>query len=256
MKRSSLIALALLSCAVVATISLRWNQENPHTAGVAMPSQSGSPRSVSRSGGSMDSIPAQGKTALSSERTKAASPSREATAAAAKNVSNQADFSAHAANSRSRSRSHKKSAADSAAAPEARETETREVPDEEAPSPLGVRLASNVRLPAAAMPNDLKLTDISRKALQEIVDDYYRELAVGIVPQEEATDPEMNPSQTGQVETADNGDRTMIVTNGPVAEAARKRADQRFRALFGSAAYNRITMNAQMELLMSADAGR
>lgn len=88
------------------------------------------------------------------------------------------------------------------------------------------------------------------------MDDYYRELSLGVVPQNEVTDPEIKPTQTGQIETSDNGERTMVVTNGPLAEAARKRADQRFRALFGNAAYNRITMNAQMEILMSADAAR
>lgn len=157
---------------------------------------------------------------------------------------------------RSRSRSNKVSAADHAAAPEPQESDEIQAVAEETKSPLGVRLATNVRLPAAAMPSDLKLTEVSRKALQDILDDYYRELALGIVPEEEVTDPEMKPSQTGRIETADNGERTLIVTNGPVADAARKRADQRFRALFGNAAYNRITMHAQMELLMSADAGR
>lgn len=157
---------------------------------------------------------------------------------------------------RTRSRSNKASAADQAAAPEPQESDDLQAVAGETQSPLGVRLATNVRLPAAAMPNDLKLTEVSRKALQDILDDYYRELALGIVPEEEAVDPEMNPPQTGQIETADNGERTLIVTNGAVADAARKRADQRFRALFGNAAYNRITMHAQMELLMSADAAR
>lgn len=256
MKRSSLIALALVACVIVATVCTSRIHENQETAGTSLPNPPGERRSVSRSNNSINSPQISGRAALSADRVNGNSNHRESTAAAAKNVPNNADSSSRAANSRTRPRSNKNAAADRAAAPEAQENDSREVAAEETPSPLGVRLAANVRLPAAAMPNDLKLTEISRKALQDIVDDYYRELALGIVPQEEVTDPEMKPSQTGQVETADNGDRTMVVTNGPVAEAARKRADQRFRALFGNAAYNRITMNAQMELLMSADAAR
>ncbi len=256
MKRSSLIPLALIACAVVATIGLKRNHGSPETTDSVPPGPSGAQRTVTRSSGATDAIAPASQTASSSDRTQSRSLRRESTAAAAGNGFNHADTPTQTANSRNRPRSNKISAADRAAAPEAQENESREVVAEEAPSPLGVRLAANVRLPAAAMPNDLKLTEISRKALQDIVDDYYRELALGIVPQEEVTDPEMKPSQTGQVEIADNGDRTMVVTNGPVAEAARKRADQRFRALFGNAAYNRITMNSQMELLMSADAAR
>lgn len=256
MKRSSLIALALVACVIVATVCTSRKHGNQETAGTSLPNPSGERRSVSRSNNSINSPQISGKAALSADRVNGISYRRESTATAARNGFNHADSPTQAANSRTRPRSNKVSAADHAAVPEARENESREVVAEEAPSPLGVRLAANVRLPAAAMPNDLKLTEVSRKALQDILDDYYRELALGIVPEEQVTDPEMNPSQTGQVETADNGERTMIVTNGPVAEAARKRADQRFRALFGNAAYNRITMNAQMELLMSADAAR
>lgn len=40
---------------------------------------------------------------------------------------------------------------------------------------------------------------------------------------------------------------TVVVTNRPEVEAARKRADWRFKALFGSAAYNRMTMNSLLE---------
>ena len=256
MKRSSLIALALVACVIVATVCTSRKHGNQEAAGTSLPNPSGERRSVSRSNNSINSPQISGKAALSADRVNGISKHRESTAAAARNGFNHAESPTQAANSRTRPRSNKISAADRAAAPEVRENESREVVAEEAPSPLGVRLAANVRLPAAAMPNDLKLTVVSRKALQDILDDYYRELALGIVPEEQVTDPEMKPSQTGQVETADNGERTMVVTNGPVADAARKRADQRFRALFGNAAYNRITMHAQMELLMSADAAR
>lgn len=103
-----------------------------------------------------------------------------------------------------------------------------------AESPLGIRLADDVRLPAAAMPVDFKMSPVAEKMLKEIVNDYYRELAAAAEPEAHASDGE---------ET----ERTLVISNGPLAEAARKRADYRFRALFGNAAYNRMTMNSVLE---------
>lgn len=96
------------------------------------------------------------------------------------------------------------------------------------------------------MPNDMKLTPVAEKVLKNIVDDYYRDLAAGLAPVMEAV------SDGGQVdgtpvETGEQGEKTVVVTNGEVAEYARKRADARFRAIFGYAAYNRITMQSAIE---------
>lgn len=117
------------------------------------------------------------------------------------------------------------------------------ISDEEAESgsavvdePVGIRLASDVRLPAAALPVDFKMSPAAEKMLKEIVDDYYRELA-GTVE----SAPEGDGARSG-----DEGP-TVLVSNGPNVDAARKRADYRFRALFGNAAYNRMTMNSVLE---------
>lgn len=256
MNRPSIIAVALFSCVVVVTILWQWNQENQPIAGHSMPQHGVESRSDRRANRDPASTSAPDEAASSPQRTTRGPQSHESKFGASKQFSNTRDAAPESALTRTRSRSHKESAAGHAAAPNGNEPDTRDGAAEAASSTLGVRLAANVRLPAAAMPNDLKVTEVSRKALQDIVDDYYRELALGVVSEEEVTDPEMSPSQTGQVEVGDNGERTLIVTNGPVAETARKRADQRFRALFGNAAYNRLTMQAQMDLLMSADAAR
>ena len=119
------------------------------------------------------------------------------------------------------------------------------------PPPPGLRLAENVRLPAAAMPVEMKLTPVAEKVLKNILDDYYRDLAAGLAPVMEAV------SNGGQVEgspveTGEQGEKTVVVTNGEVAEYARKRADARFRAIFGYAAYNRITMQSALESRLPA----
>lgn len=121
----------------------------------------------------------------------------------------------------------------------------RHSPDDEAPieptqdveASVGVRLADDVRLPAAAMPVDFKMSPVAEKMLKEIVDDYYREVAAAVVPS----------AAGGPGDEASSGDKTVVVSNGPVAESARQRADYRFRALFGNAAYNRMTMNSALE---------
>lgn len=111
--------------------------------------------------------------------------------------------------------------------------------------PVGLRLAPDVRLPVAAMPHDLKITPIAQQALEQIVIDYYRDLAGGLKsPQSGGTpgDPQM------PLEESATGELTRIITNGPATDAARLRADYRFKALFGNAAYNRLTMKAVLEL--------
>lgn len=44
-----------------------------------------------------------------------------------------------------------------------------------------------------------------------------------------------------------NGETTIIVENGPAAEKARQRADWRFRAIFGKEAFNRMSMQSNLE---------
>lgn len=111
--------------------------------------------------------------------------------------------------------------------------------------PVGLRLAPDVRLPVAAMPHDLKLSPIAQQALEQIVTDYYRDLAGGLKsPQSGDTpgEPQM------PLEESATGELTRIITNGPATDDARRRADYRFKALFGNAAYNRLTMKTAMDL--------
>lgn len=109
----------------------------------------------------------------------------------------------------------------------------------QAPAPVGIRLAPDVRLPLAAMPNDLKLNPIKQKALQNIIDEYYQTVAAVV------STPENRDAETSVVE--ENGEETRVITNNPAVESARMRADLRFKALFGDAAYTRMTMNTLLE---------
>jgi hypothetical protein len=104
-------------------------------------------------------------------------------------------------------------------------------------APMGVRLAPDVRLPAAAMPLDFKISSVAKKALDGIVMDYYRDIAS--IPQANSADV---------VEESENGELTRIVKNSPAVDEARARADARFKALFGWKAYNRLTMNTHLEV--------
>jgi hypothetical protein len=164
------------------------------------------------------------------------------------------------------------------------------------PPPVGIRLAPDVRLPVAAIPIDYKISPVAEQARQQIVIDYYREVAQAVIQadsgvQENSVDPVAGDaaavtvgevaaaaalpqavasgdvsvsgnesaggeeSATGAVPGVPAGETiedsadgpTVVVTNRPEVEAARKRADWRFKALFGSAAYNRMTMNSLLE---------
>lgn len=106
--------------------------------------------------------------------------------------------------------------------------------------PVGFQLAPDVRLPVAAMPVDFKISPIARTALEQIVTDYYQELAAGLAAGA-ADDVAAKPGEDA------GGETTVVVTNGPVANAARQRADSRFKALFGHAAYNRMTIHSLLE---------
>jgi hypothetical protein len=148
---------------------------------------------------------------------------------------------------------------------------------EEAPV-MGVRLAPDVRLPVAAMPIDFTISPVAEEARQQIVRDYYREVAqavsnpgeavnergAGNIPadgNEPGNDGSGQVTDTGVVgipsestgssggEVIEDGEEgpTLIVSNRPEVEAARQRADERFRALFGADAYNRMVMQSLIE---------
>ena len=54
-------------------------------------------------------------------------------------------------------------------------------------------------------------------------------------------------TSTDLIEESETGELTRVITNGPAVDEARKRADARFKALFGFQAYNRMTMNTLLE---------
>lgn len=118
--------------------------------------------------------------------------------------------------------------------------------------PVGLRLAPDVRLPVAAMPHDLKITPIAQQALEQIVVDYYRDLAAGLKSHPSGDSADAIPAPI--IAEPGTGELTQIVTNGPATDAARERADYRFKALFGNAAYNRLTMKAVLEAHLSVTA--
>lgn len=125
---------------------------------------------------------------------------------------------------------------------EARENGSDEVtenaPANSAAPPPGIQLAPDVRLPLAALPIDFQTNEVTARMLDIIVADYYRDLAAGVPA-------EGNDGGTTQIE--DNGETTIIVSNSPAAEAARHRADWRFRAIFGKQAFNRMSMQSNLE---------
>lgn len=104
--------------------------------------------------------------------------------------------------------------------------------------PPGVQLAPEVRLPVAALPIDFETNEVTAKMLELIVTDYYSDLAAGV-------SEDVEEIQTSRLE--ENGEITILVKNGPIAEAARQRADWRFRAIFGKEAFNRMSMQSNLE---------
>lgn len=119
---------------------------------------------------------------------------------------------------------------------------------EQSQAPMGIRLAPNVRLPAAAMPLDFKVSPVAKKVLDQIVADYYREVALS--PSSKDQYGNANPADSSTpdlIEKSETGELTRVITNGPAVDSARKRADARFKALFGFQAFNRMTMNTLLE---------
>jgi hypothetical protein len=138
----------------------------------------------------------------------------------------------------------------------AMEDESAGNPPAQAASPPGLRLAPDVRLPAAALPVDFEMTPLAEQALKVIIDDYYRDLAAGLAPHLDAAGNGKQPvdNMDGPViETGENGEKTVVVPNGAVSEYARNRADARFRALFGNAAFNRMTIQSALESRLPAE---
>lgn len=141
---------------------------------------------------------------------------------------------------RSSDRSRPKSVQTSAAASVSAEAsgDATQTPRPANPVSLGVRLAPDVRLPVAAMPIDFTISPVAQTALEQIVTDYYKEISASVSE---------TPAESAVTEESCEGETTLVVSNGPTVDAARKRADYRFKALFGNDAYNRMTINTLLE---------
>lgn len=113
-----------------------------------------------------------------------------------------------------------------------------ETPRPANPVSLGLRLAPDVRLPVAAMPIDFTISPVAQTALEQIVADYYQEISTSVSE---------TPGESTVTKESGEGETTLVVANGPAVDAARKRADYRFKALFGNDAYNRMTMSTLLE---------
>jgi hypothetical protein len=82
-------------------------------------------------------------------------------------------------------------------------------------------------------------------ANEEIVNSFYRELSERLAETPPTRDGESSTEPL--VTTHQAEDATVIVSEGPIIQDARERANQRFRTLYGNEAYNRLMMNAAIE---------
>ncbi len=114
----------------------------------------------------------------------------------------------------------------------------------------GIRLADNVPLPAVIIDLNTTMKDPERKipmpirdAMQSIIDTFYQDLAASVRDR---------PAGTTATTTDVN---TIVIELGPAVDRARATANETYRALFGDAAYNRMTMNAVLESQLPAATG-
>lgn len=115
-----------------------------------------------------------------------------------------------------------------------------------------IQLGANVQLPAALMAQgtwasnpSLANSPAAMAANEEIVNSFYRELSERLseIPPTPNGESPAQPPASG-LQTVD---ATLIVSEGPIIQDVRERANQRFRTLYGNEAYNRLMMNAAIE---------
>ncbi len=108
--------------------------------------------------------------------------------------------------------------------------------------PSAVRLADNVRLPAALMPRDgaAKPNPPIAAVTADIANTFYQKMRDAT-----ATHPEFGSSTRTEVVAGE--DDTAVIVNSPVAEEIRETADEHFRALFGEEKYNQQTLSSAVE---------
>ena len=108
-----------------------------------------------------------------------------------------------------------------------------------------IQLADDVRLPAALMPHDTsKESPVVAAARAAIGDRFYRELQE-IAAKDSVTDPATKDSAAKDSAAEPT---TVVIHQSPATENALKRANEEYRALFGDEAFNRKTMDTQLEV--------
>ena len=108
-----------------------------------------------------------------------------------------------------------------------------------------IQLADDVRLPAALMPHDTsKESPVVAAARAAIGDRFYRELQE-IAAKDSVTDPATIDSAAKDSAAEPT---TVVIHQSPATENALKRANEQYRALFGDEAFNRKTMDTQLEV--------
>jgi hypothetical protein len=118
-----------------------------------------------------------------------------------------------------------------------------------------IQLADDVRLPAALMPHDTsKESPVVAAARAAIGDRFYRELQE-IAAKDSVTDPATKDSAAKDSAAKDSAAKdsaaeptTVVIHQSPATENALKRANEEYRALFGDEAFNRKTMDTQLEV--------
>lgn len=137
--------------------------------------------------------------------------------------------------------------------------------------PKGIRLADDVKLPAVILAINAAERDPQKNipepvkaAMRGIVDTFYRDLADSAAatqapnstskPPDSATEAPDSASQTPEPTAAESvtEDDTIVIRPGPAVEEARERANETYRALFGDAAFDQMTMNALIESQLPA----
>ena len=122
-------------------------------------------------------------------------------------------------------------------------SETSPVGDQ--PPLPAIQLANDVRLPAALMPHDTsKESPVVAAARAAIGDRFYRELQE-IAAKDSVTDPATIDSAAKDSAAEPT---TVVIHQSPATENALKRANEEYRALFGDEAFNRKTMDTQLEV--------
>lgn len=111
----------------------------------------------------------------------------------------------------------------------------------------GIQLAGDVRLPAAIMalaelakPSAEPIPPAVVAAQREIVAKFYQEVAASVPP------PNISPGVaeiSEEIQTT-----TVVIPPSESVDAARHRADEQYRTLFGDAAYNRQGIGSAIEV--------